>query len=292
MKRNIQAAALIMLLLPWLVAAQSKESVIICRVDISGCFLDASGAPIRNRPVVLRIIGSTSSSVVTRTDQDGTFSFVVNAGSSGEVFFESPGFMRVVVPIRRAVGAINLGKIVVQVARTDFDDPQIGPPIQTHPSSVSRFHFSPILDSRQVPACLDTRCTGKRIKDNLGVLRFCIPRGVDVRTEVGDHGDVHYSIKVRLHGRSYELLVASGPYFPGRLPEWTNGCNVRHWHNPESRGEDCRLETAATASRYITLNAPMGYAVYRDVPAEVAARFDLVLDSLCWSDWHSAVGVR
>jgi hypothetical protein len=67
---------------------------------------------------------------------------------------------------------------------------------------------------------------------------------------------------------------------------------LRMWHSTESKGEDCRVERGATWSRYLTLNAPMGYATYLDVPPDVAASFDRVLDSLCWRSSQSVVRTK
>jgi len=139
-----------------------------------------------------------------------------------------------------------------------------------------------------IPACTDERCPGTRISDNLGVLRFCIPRGLKVTKEVGEHGDVHYKIRTKMHGEYFELTITSGPYFSGKLPDWAAGCELSRWHAPEFNGDDCRVQRGATRSRYLTLNAPMGYAFYRDVPPEVSLRFDRLLDSLCWQGWRSA----
>lgn len=147
-------------------------------------------------------------------------------------------------------------------------------------------------EERLLPACAAIRCDGRVVEDNLGVLQFCVPRGFKVRREVGQHGDVHYGITKGRRARRYELLITSGPYFPGRLPEWAQKCDVRRWRSPDWKGEDCRLAGVKSASRYITLNAPMGYAVYEDVPSEIAARFDRILDSLCWQAWRHSGKAR
>lgn len=89
---------------------------------------------------------------------------------------------------------------------------------------------------RLIPACAQTRCAGKRVKDNLGVLQFCVPRRVKMEKAVGEHGDVHYTLTAHLHGRSFELFVVSGPYFPGKLPDWGRDCDLRKWHSPEWKG--------------------------------------------------------
>ena len=140
-----------------------------------------------------------------------------------------------------------------------------------------------VAADRLIPTCAQTRCAGKAIKDNLGVLQFCVPRGVNLAKAVGEHGDVHYTVTAHLHGESFELFVVSGPYFSGKLPDRGRRCDLRKWHSPEWKGEDCRVIESAGRSRYVTLNTPMGYAEYRDAPPEVAIRFDRILDSLCWA---------
>src|SRR5579871_2501667 len=74
-----------------------------------------------------------------------------------------------------------------------------------------------------VPACPTVRCAGRSIGDNLGALRFCVPRLVRFKRATGEHGDVHYTITQRRHGRAFELLIVSGPVLPRRdtdLDEW------------------------------------------------------------------------
>jgi hypothetical protein len=142
-----------------------------------------------------------------------------------------------------------------------------------------------LVDDRKVPNCETVRCSGKRITSDLGFLRFCVPRGVKVQQVHGEHGDVHYTLTIRNEGRSYELYFVSGPYFTGRDPsqgglKWS----ARPWTCGEFRGEDYRLNSEDKRSRYITLNDPVGYAVYRDLPEKTALRFDKILDSLCCGD--------
>jgi hypothetical protein len=135
---------------------------------------------------------------------------------------------------------------------------------------------------RAIPQCPQIDCVGKRVEGYLGVLQLCVPAGLRIRKELGEHGDVHYVVTARFQGQSFELIVVSGPYFPGKV-YWPD-CTLGLWHSPDYKGEDCHVAQDDTKSRYITLNAPMGFAYYRDVPPKVAARFDLVLDSLCWRE--------
>ncbi len=135
---------------------------------------------------------------------------------------------------------------------------------------------------RVIPACSAVQCRGKRIEDNSGLLQFCVPRGLRVRKEVGVHGDIHYMIKGQ--GELVELRVTSGLYFPGKLPEWAQGCEARQWKGGGFDGVDCTVTAAAggARSRYITLNVPMSYAEYMNAPTRSATAFDRVLDSMCW----------
>src|SRR6267142_7020818 len=145
---------------------------------------------------------------------------------------------------------------------------------------------------RPIPACAQRRCAGKPIKASLGVLEFCVPRGVKLRKKVGEHGDIHYTITARLQGKSSDLYITSGPYYTGKLPDWTRGCDLHGWRSPDWKGEDCRIKGISSRSRYVTLNAPMGSAEYWDVPPKIAARFDRILDSLCWNELKGATGGR
>jgi hypothetical protein len=137
-----------------------------------------------------------------------------------------------------------------------------------------------------IPQCPVVHCSGTRIQDNMGVLEFCLPRFMRSRRQFGEHGDVHYEIKVRRHGIDFELRIVSGLYFPGGRPDWGSGWNVRRWRCPEMGGEDYYSIQDRLHSRYVTLNVPMGYAYYKDAPANVASQFDAVLDSLCWSKFR------
>ena len=69
--------------------------------------------------------------------------------------------------------------------------------------------------------------------------------------------DVRYTVMTRRHGKVFELIIISVPYFAGRLLGWAGGCDVHRWHSPESNGEGCRILGTAR-SRSITSNTPMG----------------------------------
>jgi hypothetical protein len=92
----------------------------------------------------------------------------------------------------------------------------------------------------------------------MGVLGFCLPRAMKARKQTGAHGDVHYEIKIRRKSVEFELRIVSGPYFPGRDPDWGSGWTFRDWRSPESGGKDFRLSENGLHSRYITLNNTYG----------------------------------
>ena len=123
----------------------------------------------------------------------------------------------------------------------------------------------------------------KRIHDNQGILAFRVPPSLRVRKYDGEHGDVHYVIRA---GKS-TLRIASGPYWTGKKPAWAG--TARRWEAGGFKGEDFRLAQNGRHSRYVTLNAPMGFTEYKDVPAPAAAKFDAILDSLCHTPPKSAL---
>ena len=132
-----------------------------------------------------------------------------------------------------------------------------------------------------VPACNTRPCEGTRIRTDLGFGEFCVPRGLTIRKEIGEHGDVHYTIS--RSKRSHDsLLITSGPYFTGKAPGGGRaGWLFRPWKCDDWKGEDFQRVTSAGKSRYLTLNMIMGYAQYSNTPPNIAATFDRILDSFC-----------
>lgn len=126
-------------------------------------------------------------------------------------------------------------------------------------------------------------CNGQTIQSDMGLLRFCLPRpGMKVTREPGEHGEMHHSLRVRHRGRPYVLLLVFGPYFTGRDPSGGNrSWSSRVWQRGNLSGVDYVLRRDSTTTRYVTLNAMMGFAEYREAPPEVARRFDRILDSMC-----------
>jgi len=133
-----------------------------------------------------------------------------------------------------------------------------------------------------LPACAASQCSGKVLTE-FGLLRICVPRGVKSKTEVGEHGDRHTRLLVKARRKRHELYIVMGAYFTGKeigraYTRWT----VSKWRCSGSlKGEDYRLTVDRLQTRYVTLNALMGYVRYDGVPPEVAARLDKILDTLC-----------
>ena len=138
-------------------------------------------------------------------------------------------------------------------------------------------------DAWTPPSCSAVKCSGKRIENEWGILRICVPRSIKFKRESGEHGDQHFTFSSRANGRRHELYIVWGPYFTGRDPrDGDTRWSVRPWRCGDNlKGEDYRLAEGAMHTRYVTLNALMGYAKYERVSAQAAARFDKILDSLC-----------
>jgi hypothetical protein len=73
---------------------QVKSDEPIKSVRISGRVSDATGAPVRDVAVVLKLAGSTDTIAVTKTSETGEYTFLVVPHRSYELHFESPGFRR------------------------------------------------------------------------------------------------------------------------------------------------------------------------------------------------------
>jgi hypothetical protein len=131
-----------------------------------------------------------------------------------------------------------------------------------------------------VPAC-EVTCRGKWIEDDRGVVNLCVPPGLRVESaRLPEHGALHYKIRGK---NGAALYVISGLYFSGRKPTWATECASIRWVDQESSDFDCHLVANGRASRYISLNLPMGFASYENIPVNAAVKFNQVLDSLCWT---------
>src|ERR1700680_3559132 len=99
-------------------------------------------------------------------------------------------------------------------------------------------------------------------------------------------GDIRDVITSSHRGETGKLIVFSSTnpsgsrkVAPDRLPAEANvHSTVRAWRCSEGEGRDLRIDRAGRYWRMITF--PLGYAEYGDVPTNIAAQFDRVLDSL------------
>jgi hypothetical protein len=138
-----------------------------------------------------------------------------------------------------------------------------------------------------IPACSTARCRGKRIAHTWGLFRFCIPHGMKFRRVTGFEGDVHDSIRLQSRGETGELIIftANATWGPVKsIPEWLHlasprEASVRRWRCSEGEGQDFRWTENGRSWRM--LGFVIGFAEYQNVSADIAAKFDRVLDSLC-----------
>lgn len=134
----------------------------------------------------------------------------------------------------------------------------------------------------ELPACEAVKCTGRRIEDSLGVLRFCVPRGIQVEERTGEHGDRHQTLTVKVKGEAYTLQFSSGQWYSGKDPRnGEAGWKITEWVRDGVLAVDYRLTMAERVKRYVMLKTPPGFAEYWNTPTEVAARWDGVLGSAC-----------
>jgi hypothetical protein len=109
-------AAMIAAVFHGVVIGQEKANqapVSVCR--ISGRIVDRPGVPVRNQPVLLKMVRSLATSAITSTDQDEVFTFAAVAAASYEIILEVPGFRRLAVPVTVTDGNVNIGTIVLEV---------------------------------------------------------------------------------------------------------------------------------------------------------------------------------
>lgn len=137
-------------------------------------------------------------------------------------------------------------------------------------------------EERLLPACAASKCSGKVLTE-FGLLRICVPRGVRSKTEPGAHGDQSTLITIKKRGKRHALEIVLGPHNSGKDPrKGDTRWMVSRWRCTGSlSGEDYRLVADGLYTRYVTLNAIVGFARYDAVPPEVATRFDKILDTLC-----------
>jgi hypothetical protein len=144
---------------------------------------------------------------------------------------------------------------------------------------------SPDPNAVSVQSC--GSCWSKRIAHTFGTILFCVPRGMKVQRVAGFEGDIRDVITLSRRREIGKLIVLSdGNPSGNRNPpsDWlpTNGplhSSVHAWRCTEWDGRDLRIDRDGRYWRMITF--PFGYAEYGNVPANVSAQFDRVLDSLC-----------
>ena len=145
---------------------------------------------------------------------------------------------------------------------------------------------TPDSAAAQVPSCRS--CGGKRIAHTIGTVLFCVPHDMKVHRDAGFEGDIRDTVTHSLRKETATLTVYSSTnpsgYRKVAPPAWFSAeaagkSSVRDWRCSEGNGRDFRLTRDGRYLRLITF--PLGYAEHSDVSANSAARFDLVLDSLC-----------
>jgi hypothetical protein len=143
-------------------------------------------------------------------------------------------------------------------------------------------------DSAEVQIHSCQACAGKRIAHTpIGTLLFCVPRSMKVHRDSGFEGDVQDVITFSRRGVTSKLTVRSRTNPSGyrkSIPDWfpaeaAGHTSVRAWRCSEGTGRDLRLDRDGRYWRFMTF--PLGWAEYGDVPADIAAQFDRVFDSLC-----------
>ena len=141
----------------------------------------------------------------------------------------------------------------------------------------------------EIRACSATRCWGKRITHGFfPTLRFCLPFGMDFHRVAGFEGDIHDSITVHSKGETSQLLIFTANLTWGPVqtnPDWFGSSDapvgtVHGWHCVENEGRDFRMTRDGRSWRLLTF--VKGYAEYKDVSLKAAAKFDRILDSLCY----------
>jgi hypothetical protein len=142
------------------------------------------------------------------------------------------------------------------------------------------------LDSNEVQIQPCGSCSGKRIVHTVGTVLFCVPRGMKVHRDEGFEGDSQDVVTFSRRGEIGKLIVRSSINPSGyrkSTPIWfpaeAGQSTARNWRCSEGTGRDFRLTRDQRYWRMITF--PLGWAEYSDVPANIAAQFDKVLDSLC-----------
>jgi len=137
----------------------------------------------------------------------------------------------------------------------------------------------------QIPSC--GSCWGRRARHTVGTIVFCVPHGIKPHRDASFEGDIRDVMTISSRGETGKLIIVSSTnpfgnrsippdWFPSGAPPHST---VHTWRCSEGSGRDLHLDRDGRYWRLIVF--PLGYAEYGNVPANIAARFDRVLDSLC-----------
>ena len=141
----------------------------------------------------------------------------------------------------------------------------------------------------ELPGCTLTRCWGKRIAHTVGMFRFCVPYSMKYWRAVDAEGDTNDTITIQSHGENGKLIIfptlnpgwgpvkARPEWFPSSDPSPEG--SVRRWRCSEGDGWNFRRTQNGRYWRMLAF--PLGHAKYQDVSANIARKFDRLLDSLC-----------
>jgi hypothetical protein len=117
MKLSVQVVvgALVAVILPCVLTGQAKSNEPVKSVRISGRVFDASGTPVGDATVVLKLAGSNDTSDSTQTGDTGGYAFLVVHSRSYELHFAAPGF-RPETKVVTAEKDADVGTVVLSVS--------------------------------------------------------------------------------------------------------------------------------------------------------------------------------
>lgn len=107
---------LIAVILPGTAFGQARSDERGKTVSISGRVSDATGAPVRDVAVAIKLAGSSDTTATTKTSETGEYTFLVVAHRSYELHFASPGF-RQETKLVTADKDIDIGTLALSVAQ-------------------------------------------------------------------------------------------------------------------------------------------------------------------------------
>lgn len=113
---QVVITTLIAAFLSGLVIGQVKSDEPVKSVRIYGRVTDASGAPVPNVTVVMKLAGSMDTTARTKTSETGEYSSLVVPHRSYEIVFECPGFSRA-TKVVTAGKDTDVGNVVISVGQ-------------------------------------------------------------------------------------------------------------------------------------------------------------------------------